>query len=185
MASGSSTNDITFIVPGQAQDAAPPSTRGALKAAVRVGTERGGGEPVRVTARPGEDVVVLEIANGPTLVLHPADARDLMLAQSASVTRSALAGTRGKSGPSEILVPAQLGWPGLEAEATRGATRGWLGQALLTGFQVLSDVAKDPAAKLAAAAITKKVDAKVDAGVYRLSADALGALKGSGAKLDA
>jgi len=41
---------------------------------VRVGTERGGGEPVRVTARPGRDVVVLEIANGPTLVLHPAAA---------------------------------------------------------------------------------------------------------------
>ena len=153
---------------------------------MRVGTERSGGAPVRVTARPGEDVVVLDIANGPTLVLHPADARDLMLAQSASVTRSALAaGTRGTTGPSEILVPAQLGWPGLEAEATRGATRGWMGQALLSGFQVLSDVAKDPAAKLAAAAITKKVDAKVDAGVYRLSADTLAPLKGSGRKLDA
>jgi len=42
MASGS-TNDITFIVPGQAQDAAPATTRGAAKATVRVGTERGGG----------------------------------------------------------------------------------------------------------------------------------------------
>ena len=135
MASGS-TNDITFIVPGQAQDAAPATTRGAAKATVRVGTERGGGAPVRVTARPGRDVVVLEIANGPTLVLHPAAARDLMLAQSASATRGALAGARGK--PSEILVPAELGWPGLEAEATRGTTRGWLGQALLTGVQVLT-----------------------------------------------
>ncbi|MGZ8261295.1 MAG: esterase/lipase family protein, partial [Caldimonas sp.] len=36
-----------------------------------------------------------------------------------------------------------------------------------------------------AAAVTKKVDAKVDAGVYRLSADALAPLKGSGRKLDA
>src|SRR5262249_35993214 len=137
MASGSNTSDITFLVPGHAQEGAPATTRGAARA-VRVGTERGGGEPVRVSARPGRDVVVLEIANGPTLVLHPAAARDLMLAQSASVTRSALAGTRGISGPSEILVPAQLGWPGLEAEATRGTTRGWLGQALLTGFQVLT-----------------------------------------------
>ena len=84
MASGSSTNDITFIVAGQAQAAAPTATRGVAKANVRVGTERSGGAPVRVTARPGEDVVVLEIANGPTLVLHPADARDLMLAQSAT-----------------------------------------------------------------------------------------------------
>ena len=182
MASGS-TNDITFIVPGQAQDAAPATTRGAAKATVRVGTERGGGAPVRVTARPGRDVVVLEIANGPTLVLHPAAARDLMLAQSASATRGALAGARGK--PSEILVPAELGWPGLEAEATRGTTRGWLGQALLTGVQVLTSDALEPAAKLAAAAVTKKVDAQVDAGVYRLAADGLASLKGSGAKLDA
>ncbi|MBV9890520.1 MAG: alpha/beta hydrolase, partial [Rhizobacter sp.] len=181
MASASSTNDITFIVPGQAQ-AASAATRGAAKATVRVGTERGSGEPVRVSARPGRDVVVLEIANGPTLVLHPSDARDLMLAQSASVTRSALAGTRGK--PGEILVPAQLGWPGIEAEATRGTARGWLGQAVLTGFQVLTTDALDPAAKLAAAAITKKVDAQVDAGVYRLAADALVPLRASGTKLD-
>src|SRR3982751_6462063 len=183
MASGSTT-DITFLVPGQAQPAVSRSAgRGPAKATGRVGPERSGGAPVRVTARPGEDVVVLDIANGPTLVLHPADARDLMLAQSASATRTAV-GTRG-AGPSEILVPAQLGWPGLEAEATRGAARGWMGQALLSGFQVLTDVVKDPAAKLAAAAITKKVDAKVEAGVYRLSADALAALKGSGRKLEA
>ena len=184
MASGSS-NDITFIVPGQAQAPLARLARGArAKAAVRVGNERGGAEAVRVTARPGEDVVVLALANGPTLVLHPADARDLMLAQSASVTRSALA-ARGAPAASEILVPAQLGWPGLEAEATRGATRGWMGQALLSGFEVLTGVAKDPAARLAAAAITRKVDAKVDAGVYRLSADALEPLKGSGRKVDA
>ena len=36
-----------------------------------------------------------------------------------------------------------------------------------------------------AAALTKKVDGKVDAGVYRLSADTLEPLKGSGRKLDA
>src|SRR3982751_1971854 len=182
----SSADDITFVVPGQEQPT-PVSRSGVaagVKASVRVGTQRGGGEPVRVSARPGEDVVVLSVANGPTLVLHPADARDLMLAQSASMTRSALAGTRGP-GASEIVVPAQLGWPGLEAEATRGTTRGWMGQALLSGFQVLTDIAKDPAAKLVAAAVTKKVDAQVDAGVYRLSADALEPLKGSDRKRDA
>jgi CHAT domain-containing protein/pimeloyl-ACP methyl ester carboxylesterase len=187
MATGSSSNDITFIVPGQAQPApAPRAGAPGVKASVRVGTERGSGEPVRVVARPGEDVVVLDVANGPTLVLHPADARDLLLAQSASVTRSAL-GTRGAGavGASEIVVPAQLGWPGLEAGATRSATRGWMGQALLSGFQVLTGLAKDPAAKLAAAAITKKVDNQVEAGVYRLSADMLEPLKGSGRKLAA
>ncbi|HSC64497.1 MAG TPA: CHAT domain-containing protein [Caldimonas sp.] len=182
MASG--TSEITFIVAGQAQPAARSATGARVRASVRVGTQRGSGEPVRVAARPGEDVVVLSVANGPTLVLHPADARDLMLAQSAAATRSALVSTRG-AGASEVVVPGQLGWPGLEAEATRGSTRGWMGQAVLSGFQVLTGLAKDPAAKLAAAALTKKVDGKVDAGVYRLGADTLEPLKGSGRKLDA
>ncbi|MGZ5713036.1 MAG: DUF7379 domain-containing protein [Caldimonas sp.] len=177
MATGS--NDIVFIVPGQAEVVAASrgaSRGGSIKSAVRVGTTRAGGEPVRVTARPGEDVVVFSIANGPTLVLHPEDARDLMLAQ-------ATAPTRGAAG-AEIAVPAQLGWPGLEAGATRGATRGWMGQVLLTGFHVLTGLAKDPADKLVAAAVTKKVDGQVDAGVYQLGADTLEPLKGSGRKLE-
>ncbi len=176
----SASNDITFVIPGQSEPtpAARAATRGSAKASVRVGTQRDGGEPVRVTARPGEDVVVLQVANGPTLVLHPADARDLMLAQNATATRSAIA-TRGAQS-SEVVVPAQLGWPGIESQATRGATRGWLGQVLLSHFSVLGNLVKDPAAKMAAAAVTRKVDGKVEAGVYRLSADALEPLKGSG-----
>ena len=175
--------DIVFVVAGQAVAApAGAATRGRVKASMRVGSMRGGGEPVRVAARPGEDVVVLAVANGPTLVLHPEDARDLLLAQCGSVTRSA---TPSTGAPAEITVPAQLGWPGLEAEASRGATRGWMGQALLTGFQVLTGLAKDPAVTLASAAVTKQVDGQVEAGAYRLSADALEPLKGSGRRLDA
>ena len=177
------SNDIVFVIPGQAEAVAPGrgASRGSVKAAVRVGTTRAGGEPVRVTARPGEDVVVFSIANGPTLVLHPEDARDLMLAQATAPTRGGAPGAAAN----EVVVPAQLGWPGLEAEATRGATRGWMGQALLTGFHVLTGLTKDPADKLVAAAVTKKVDGAVEAGVYRLGADALEPLKGSGRKLDA
>ena len=75
--------DITFIIPGQIQTGTPDAkattlfgaTRGSVKVSVRVGTQRSGGEAIRVTARPGEDVVVLTIANGPTLYLHPQDAR--------------------------------------------------------------------------------------------------------------
>ena len=69
--------DITFIISGQAQPmgAGAATTRGhggaTVKASVRVGAQRDGGDVVRVTARPGEEVVVLTIANGPTLVLHP------------------------------------------------------------------------------------------------------------------
>ncbi|MEO8079481.1 MAG: CHAT domain-containing protein [Caldimonas sp.] len=178
---------ITFIVPGQAEPVALDATsvRGRVKASIRVGTQRGGGEPVVVTAQPGDDVVVLSIANGPTLVLHPADARDLMLAQSASATRSSLARGPGDGPPGAVSVPPQLAWPGLEAEATRGSTRGWMGQVLLSGFHVVAGLAKDPAENLVAAAITRHVDGGVDAGVYRLGADTLEPLKGSGRKLAA
>ena len=137
MASG--TKDITFIVPGQEQPAAAARSgvSARVRASVRVGTERSSGEPVRVTARPGDDVVVMSVANGPTLVLHPADARDLLLAQSTSASASAAAAsgapkrmtsTRSTTAPtsgdgaSEVLVAPQLGWPGLEAAATRGST---------------------------------------------------------------
>ena len=173
------SKDITFIIPGQAQ-AGGAATRGNCKASVQVGTQRGGAEPVRVTARPGDDVVVLSIANGPTLYLHPQDARDLLRAQSAGASRSAV----NAADDSEVVVSPQLGWPGLEAGATRGATRGWMGQAVLSAFELITGLAKDPAAKLAAAAITKKVDDAVDAGVYELSAAALEPLKGSGRKRD-
>ena len=50
---------------------------------MRVGAQRAGSAAdVRVSATPGEDVVVLHIAGGPSLTLHPETARDLLLAQS-------------------------------------------------------------------------------------------------------
>ena len=177
--------DIIFIIPGQAQpgSAAAGATRGrsggTVKASVRVGAQRGAGDAVRVSARPGEDVVVLTITNGPTLVLHPEDARDLLRAQAAGATRSAIAA--GKH--DEVRVSVQLGWPGLEAASTRGATRGWMGQAVLSTVDVVTGLFKDPAVSLATAAITLKVDGAVDEGVYQLAAAALPAsLKGSGLK---
>ena len=100
-----------------------------------VGAQRSGGEPVRVAASPGDDVVVLTIANGPRLVLHPEDARDLLLAQKAGATRSAVQ----SGGGDEVAVSTQLGWPGLEAGlagATRGAA-GWMGQAMLSTLDVI------------------------------------------------
>jgi hypothetical protein len=176
------------VIPGQLQStgagsaAAAAPARGRKKASVRVGAQRGGGDAVRVTARPGEDVVVLIIANGPTLVLRPEDARDLMNARAGAGTRSA---SRGGVG-GDVAVATQLGWPGLESGATRGATRGWMGQAVLSASDVVTGLFKDPAVNLDSAAVTKKVDGGVEAGVYALSADALPAtLKGSGLKRDA
>lgn len=167
--------DIHFIVPGQAQAAPGPGAglRGRSVEAVRVGARRGAGDSVRLTARPGEDVVLLGIANGPTLVLHPENARDLMLAQRAAPTR---AGVDGDA----VAVPVQLRWSGLEAASTPGATRGWLGEVLLEGVQIVKGVFADKGASMASALVTKKLDGRVEAGVYELSPDALTALKGSG-----
>ncbi len=178
-------NEISFIITGQAEGgdrgagaAAPVSraARGTIKHAVRLAAQRGGGDTVRVSATPGEDVVVLHLANGPSLVLHPETARDLLLGQG---TAQRSAGT-----PAEVVVPAQLRWRGLEQAApTRGA--GFLGDVLLKGLEVVTGLVKDEAADFVAGAVVSKVDGQVDAGVYALNRNTLTPLKGSGGKLDA
>jgi putative transposase len=57
-----------------------------LKQSVTVAARRGEGGEVTVTAVPGRDVVVLHIQDGPSPTLHPANARDLILAQTGLVT---------------------------------------------------------------------------------------------------
>jgi len=170
------SDDIVFIIPGQSQPNAPAIVPGVVKASVRVGAQRGGGDSVRVTARAGEDMVVLSIANGPTLVLHPAHARDLMLSQDATPKRSG----KDDPPPGSVTVPPQLAWPGLEGVTTRSATRGWLGQVLLQAVQIVTGPMEDQAADFTAAVVTKRLDEQVRPGVYRLSADALPRLKDSG-----
>ena len=174
------TDTITFVVPGQAQAASPAALglRGRVRSSVQVGARRGAGDETRLVARPGEDVVVLSIVNGPTLVLHPADARDLMRAQAAPGTRAAAADA------DVVTVPAQLGWPGLERGPGAGATRGWLGQVLLGAVDVIKGLVVDNAVDIATAAVTTRIDGRVEAGVYELAPGELPALKGSGLKRD-
>jgi CHAT domain-containing protein len=179
-------NTITFVIPGQAAAsrsaaAGPAVSRdfgGQIKAQVQVSARRGGGQAVRVSATPGEDIVVLRLAGGPVLALHPETARALMLGQGTA--------TRGAAGVAdgEVAVPAQLRWRGLEQAApTRGA--GFLGDVLLQAFEVITGVAKDAAVNFAASQVVAKVDGQVDAGVYALQRESLAALKGSGHKLAA
>ena len=180
---------ITFVVPGL-DETQGGATRGAVGAApapsplggdvirsVRVFSQRaaGGGE-VEITATPEQDVVALHITNGPTLYLHAESARDLFLGQAAdAASRGAAAADPGK-----IRIPAQLAWKRLEqAGATRGATRGFLGDALLK----LVEVIRAPA-KLVAKEVVEHVDGQVDEGVYPLAPNRLDALKGA-QKVDA
>jgi CHAT domain-containing protein len=182
---------ITFIVPGQRQasrsgaaaEQRPGEVQGRVKDAVRLAARRSGGDAVRVTAVPGEDVVVLRIAGGPALTLHPETARDLMLGQG-SAKRSRGSDGKAAAAPDEVEVPMQLRWRGLEQAApTRGG--GFLGDVLLSAFEVVTDLFKDPAADFVAGKVVAKVDGQVDAGVYALKAEALPKLKDSGAKLAA
>ena len=180
---------IIFIVPGQEQPVATTRgaaslagglPRGVVKQSVRVGAQRGAGGLVRVAAIPGQDVVVLHIAGGPALTLHPETARDLMLAQQGTIKRSRGRGGAEDPGPNEVQVPAQLQWRGLEqAAATRGATRGFLGDVLLSAIEVITGVAKNPAADFIASKAVQHVDDQVVAGVYALSSETLPPLKGA------
>jgi hypothetical protein len=179
---------ITFIVPGQesvgrgAGGMALPAglMTGRVRHSIRIDAARGGAGEARISAVEGEDVVVLHIQNGPTLVLHPATARDLFLGQS-SLKRSS-----GGAGLAEISVPAQLRWKGIEETiiVNHGSARGFLGDVVLSAVEVITGVAKDPAVKLLASAVVERVDGQVDTGVYQLTPEALPSLKNSGRKLN-
>lgn len=185
MAPNAPAAPITFVVPGArpasrgggVAAARPAGLPGQLKDAVRVSARRGEGvAAARLVAVPGEDVVVLRIQGGPALVLHPENARDLLLAQ-AGTARSA-----GAALPDEVEVGARLRWRGLEASApSRG---GGFGDAVLAAVEVITGIGRDAAADFAASAVVAKVDGQVEAGVYRLDAGALAPLKGSGRRVD-
>ncbi len=177
---------IDFVIPGQLQPAPVTALAqertlglaGTVKATVRVASWRNRGQPVSVQAIPGTDAVLLQLDAGPALLLHPESARDLMLGQS-TVTRGAAAAF-----PTEVPVPTQLRWAGLEAgAATRGA--GFLGGALLQELQVVTIATPETDSSLASDRATEKIDGQVDAGVYALRPDKLTPLRGSGLKLDA
>lgn len=186
MATAQNKTSITFLVPGQRQASRsggaassplPGDLPGRVKDAVRVGARRSGGgsDSVRVSAVPGEDVVVLRLAGGPALVLHPETARDLMLGQ--GTARRSAAPAAGD----DVVVPAQLRWQGLE-QAAPTRSRGFLGDVVLAAFEVITDLVTDKAVGWVAEQVVAKVDGQVDAGVYELRPDTLTALKGSGLK---
>jgi tetratricopeptide (TPR) repeat protein len=189
---GAARSPITFIVPGVPVDAATrgrgpsgatvtaPLPRGKVVQSVNVGAARGAAGNVRVQATPGEDVVVLHIEHGPSLVLHPETARDLLLAQAENVRGRA---TTDAEHTTEIQVPVELRWRGLEdAVTSRGATRGFLGTVVLRAIEVVkdfvADFVKERAAELTAEGLAALVDGQVSPGVYQLGRGPLAKLKG-------
>ena len=178
---------ITFVVSGQLQPvgasrgASQPTSGPAprVKASVRVGATRAGGERLRLSAIPDEDVVVLHLASGPSLTLHPETARDLLLGMGPRKR------TRGATQPpNEVEVGADLGWQGLVSASPR-RTRGLMGKLILAGIDVLCFGKYTGAvADLAATGVVAKVDGQVTAGVYTLpDSGSLSALKAQSDRL--
>ena len=149
---------------------------GRVKDAISVTAQRSAGQaPIKTTAVPGEDIVVVHIAGGPDLWLHPETARDLLQAQKDPLK------ARGAEEPlaaGEVEVPVRLQWRLEEASPARGATRGFLGDVLVRAITVVTGVAEDKAADFAASAVVKKFDQQVDPGIYLLEARELASLKG-------
>jgi pimeloyl-ACP methyl ester carboxylesterase len=175
---------ITFVVPGfevgtaRGAGGVVPSAEqdlGPVRQFVKVSSRRAGGGEVRASAFPGQDAVVLELAGGPSLTLHPENARDLMLAQSGAggVSRGA-----AEVASNEVQVPADLQWSGQEMAGA--ASRGLFGRVVLSGFKV---VALNKAADFTAEQVAERVDGQVREGVYQLEPGELKNLKESASPL--
>jgi pimeloyl-ACP methyl ester carboxylesterase/tetratricopeptide (TPR) repeat protein len=176
---------ITFLVHGK--PAGAESTAAAsheflkdlpgatVKQSVKVGTVRGSDAGVLLEAEAGKDVVVVHIADGPSLMLHPDNARDLFLAQEGTGASSRDAST------AYLQVPPSLGWALPNAPVQK---RGVIAKVIVAGIDILTGVSSKSAANVAAGAVVSKVDSQVDPGVYQLQVGALEPLKGGIAKLE-
>jgi hypothetical protein len=179
--------EITFVVPGHhattrasTDDAAPPPSPdlpGRVRASVIVATTRDATESVSLEVMSDVEAVVLHLDGGLSLTLHPEHARDLLLAQpSASVDLE-------ETPPSVVNVPTSLSWDALAPESTRSGLLETVQRIAVKGFEVLTELAGDQAPELAAEAIARILDDRVDTGVYQLSRDQLPRLKGSPSKV--
>ena len=140
---------ITFVVTGVSgatgtrggPDAGLP-LGGKIKKSIDLTARRGPQETdERLTAVPGDDVVLLHIAGGPTLWLHPEHARELLLAQDDPARpRSSVRDPEANHG--DVRVPARLQWGLEEAAVTSGSTRG-LGDVLVRAIEIAGDFVED------------------------------------------
>ena len=171
---------VTFLVPGHESGGASPvrgasaplvtALGGTIKHSILVSSQRAAsGAAVAVSAVPGEDVVILHIDGGPSLVLHPENARDLLRSQGSDEPVRAERRRRD-----EVPVPARLNWRGLEdAAAGAGATRGFLGTVVLKAVDVVTGLSTADVATLTIAGIVKRFDGQVKPGVYQLNPDVI------------
>ncbi len=145
----------------------------ALRCAYGVHGHRAAGQPATVDVQAGRDVVVLKIADGLTLLLHPDHARMLLGGPVPAPTQRRGAqgdrdGDRDGAPDAPVNVTGQLPWscaPGARRDGRPSAAT-----AVLEWFGVLDtpDGQED-----AALAIADAIDGQVTEGLYRLDADSL------------
>lgn len=159
-------SELTFLVPGHdEQSRSGTSVRPSELAqatttrSLRLDVTRGAGALEAVKATPGTDIVMLDIANGPQLYLHPENARDLFLAQQAQRP-----GQRGAT-DGHVAVPLALGWP--DVSQAPGQARG-VANVVTQGFELLAGHYTKPVAGWASSEIVRRVDAQVEPGLYAL-----------------
>lgn len=192
---GATSDVITFAVPcaGATALAAEPGglhasavlrgiVAGSVKRSLPVALTRDEGAAEPLQAIVGEDIVVLDVAGGPQLVLHPETARDLLAAQADPAARTRDAARD----PGVVSVPTRLEW------AARQRTSGLRGAARVSGVgvglrsvSVLTGAADDAWATATADAVAARVDGQCAHGVRRLSPFALDDPQDPGARVDA
>ena len=172
---------VTFLASGVSRTGA---TRGALegvspaigrlKDSVLLTAERGGGgrqDVQRVTAVPGKEVVVIHVAGGPALWLHPEHARELLQSQEDVDAQRGAADRAPADG--EVRVPPRLRWRLEHGVPTSARARGFLGDVLVRALDIVTDMAEDKAADFVASKVVKHFDGRVNPGVYRLNPEQL------------
>ncbi len=150
------SNEIVFRVTGAAQT----TVRGVR---VAVSASRAAGDQHTLRARPGEDVMALTIANGPTLVLHPANAAMLLQSQSGAAGRG---GTPVPPADGAVQVDAQLAFAGPAGEA--GTSRGFVSRVVLEAVELVAGPVREQAARLTARVAADKLESATSPGVHRL-----------------
>jgi hypothetical protein len=186
---------VTFVVPSddgkpmRADEGAPAELLRALgdvQGAAAVSAVRGETREQSLDAVVGEDVVVLQIQGGPSLVLHPETARELLLAQQGIARASRAGAADGGAAPGAVRVPRRLAWRGHEAAglappAQRG---GFVSDVLISGIHIVKRPFMKWAGGKIAAGVIANFDGKIDAGLHRLAADRFPGLKSADTRVD-
>ncbi|MET0790875.1 MAG: hypothetical protein ABW061_05095, partial [Polyangiaceae bacterium] len=161
--------EIVFLVPTRSKGT---TDRGSGLVRVETSARDRAPTTTRLGAITGQDVVRLEIVNGPELLLHPDCARELFAAQSGS----------GSADDKDVVVPTRLAWrapnrgpsgaeqrmPDVASEQSRGVNLSEVGHVVLHAFEVVKDTVSSKGANLVAGAAAAALDARVESGLRQL-----------------